>query len=647
LKAFKKKLKLAEAAKAEAIEAAKAVLAEAEADESFIAEALTQCEAMRAKVKAATLKPKVVDHSAVLMGGDVPLFSQMRDAAGNIGVSVKVIFDPAVKKRADERKRELEKEADAIERQRRLDEREQLESGGIEQLVGAIKTVRAMPQVKQHVIFEQVARLVRKALSDPAVGFFVRSQYGLWFFDQARKALLGLETEEFGYYLTRVTGLIQNMEPYPAVLQDLMNLAASTPTKPIHNLGHVDADGTAYYYAGSGIVFVHHPGEPVDQWRETSNGKPHLFYADEIHEYVEPNYSAKGAALARLNNLAAVDGDRILTVDDCHTLMSTFIVTEILGDASDHRILLTLGDTQSGKTSPLRNIGRVVLGPKFLETLPPPSVRDLNVMISNRSVRVVDNFDEVLVGVETTFCGFGTGTASEERKMRSNGETFMFDLRTMLMISSRDPRFLQEDVCTRIIPIWFKQIDGLPITETAMAAEVNTLRSKILGDLLRLMGRYSNHVASGLKVTTTRVGLRGNFETMGQILWADENGAAEPWRATCARLKTAQLDLAFRGTSYGDILAKYLEGGKIPTGTSTYAVDISLDSEVKEGEIPLPIPFSTFTDHFFAVAKSMHMFVPQTYDRFRPLFRQSMPAISAALGLLIEIREGKAPMTTC
>lgn len=114
-------------------------------------------------------------------------------------------------------------------------------------------------------------------------------------------------------------------------------------------------------------------------------------------------------------------------------------------------ILVLAGDKGSGKTSALRQVGRLIYGPSFEVRLLSDNPAEFDVAVTNESFVVFDNVDSRSRWLEDKLAACATGGSISKRKLFTTNEQQVFSVDARIALTARTPNFRREDVSERLI----------------------------------------------------------------------------------------------------------------------------------------------------------------------------------------------------
>lgn len=116
----------------------------------------------------------------------------------------------------------------------------------------------------------------------------------------------------------------------------------------------------------------------------------------------------------------------------------------------------------SGKTTWARNVLRILKGKKGSVLAVDFKKKDqvLNIL-THESLAVFDNVDSGTHGIEDILASNATGGTMQTRVLFSTNDTAQYEMITWLIITTRNPEFLRDDIVDRLIPLDFDKLENI------------------------------------------------------------------------------------------------------------------------------------------------------------------------------------------
>jgi hypothetical protein len=426
-------------------------------------------------------------------------------------------------------------------------------------LVSAIRDVvldRDTPSFDKR---REVARIVEKGLL--ALGNFLRTNdCRAFFFHKGERRLYDVDQTPFRHLLTEISGLAPTESFFNFTLEKLQASANRTARLvEVHTFAHFDNQtGLLAVSDGATGVWARERG---GDWQLRNNGDDDLlFLADSYAKSWVPDFSENGSALEWFLS-QFMFANSPLAAEDYRTLMLIWLVQQFFPPLRRTRMIPAfLGPQGSGKTTAMRLLGRLLVGPEFDVTGLQSGREDAFVAsVCNRVVLGLDNADSKIPFLPDALARYATGQRYQLRKLYTTNEEASFSPRAILMISSRDPQFNRPDVAERLLPLNFDRPKNYR-TESDIFDELERQRAAIMGSLLIRAGEIadslSEHPSQALRFRMA------DFASFGERVFARHHGSSN-WIDLLVRLEKAQTEFASEGDGLVDSLRVLLTEDRV------------------------------------------------------------------------------------
>lgn len=445
--------------------------------------------------------------------------------------------------------------------------REELQPGPTPAVAGELAAAIYGVMTFKGKVFEkhrQVAALVHGELR--RLGQFCRTRDGRgFFFMEAERRLYNLEQRPFEHLLTALSGLASTEAAFNFVHDILVAITMrDAPEVEVHTLARYDpAAGTLAVSDGGPGVWVRERG---GEWRQTHNGVGGLLFFTEPEAVPwVPDFAAGQEPLRRyLQGFLFTDGPEPgLSAADQQVLVLTWILHQLFPALRQTRAVPAfLGPHGAGKTSAMRRVGRLLIGPGFEVTNLREEKEDgFIAAVTNRTVLGLDNADTRVKWLEDDLATYATGVAYRLRRYFTTNEEVAYLPRAVLAIASRDPHFNRPDVAERLLPLRFRRPDNY-VDERTLFEELDRDRPAVMGAILT----HAAQVADTLAVNRApAMPFRmADFAAFGWAVFKAKGHEGE-WTALLHRLERAQAVFTSEGDSLAEVLSLVLDdrGGSI------------------------------------------------------------------------------------
>lgn len=174
----------------------------------------------------------------------------------------------------------------------------------------------------------------------------------------------------------------------------------------------------------------------------------------------------------------------ILSAEQQQLVLRVWILSIFFPELLPSKCLLLLyGEKGSGKTTTLRVILKLLLGPHANVT-PLTKEDGFNAAVSSEYLLVLDNVDSFCRWIEDRLATVATGQTIRLRKLYTTNEVLSFATRCCLALTARTPRFRRDDVVDRLQILRVARLERFS-READWYAEIEAHRAVLWGQLLR------------------------------------------------------------------------------------------------------------------------------------------------------------------
>ena len=265
----------------------------------------------------------------------------------------------------------------------------------------------------------------------------------------------------------------------------------------------------AFYDKGSGCLYVHGGRGSIlrldgSTITAVDNGTDDVLFEDTEETQVIPPESLTlanpgdpvGELIVRRVNFARGSGV-ILSPDQQSLIFRTWILAIFFPELLPARCLLLLyGEKGSGKTTTLRVVLKLLLGPQANVT-PLGKEDGFNAAVSSEYLLVFDNVDSYCKWIEDRLATVATGQTIRLRKLYTTNEMLSFPTRCAIALTARTPRFRRDDVVDRLQILRVARLETFA-KESNWYQEVETHRARLWAQMLREL----NAVVASLRVAS-------------------------------------------------------------------------------------------------------------------------------------------------
>jgi hypothetical protein len=401
----------------------------------------------------------------------------------------------------------------------------------------------------------------------------------LLYFSTPDRRLYDLDSRAFEYLIAHTTKLSPAETLFNhAVRRIVADVARTTVPTPVRALSHYDAaSGLLAVSDGGPGVWVH--AEPGALWEHVDNGTDGLLFTlDEATDPWTPEWGADDEQVLQTyyEGFRFGAGEAGLTRADQQVLLRVWMLNMFFPPLRYTKpIPAFLGGQGSGKTSAVRRVGQVLLGPRFDVIKADKEKEDgCRAAITSTTLVGLDNADKEFPWLENFLATYATGTRYDLRQLYTTNDRVSYAARALLVLNSRDPRFNRPDVAERLLPLWCDVPDPAHRafkTEHALRDALAAHRPRWWGAWLGVLGRLADGLATvpGPETVAFRMADYASFGWRWAAICGFEVRA---WTALVVKLEQAQIRFAAEGDGLIAVLRDLLTAqpngvlGPIDTG---------------------------------------------------------------------------------
>jgi hypothetical protein len=426
------------------------------------------------------------------------------------------------------------------------------------QLAYAIRGIALQRRVAAFDKRRNIALLIHEYLAFIGEYFHTPDGRG-FFFHKSERRIYDIYSEAFERLVASASGLSLTETFFKfAIDQSRTYALRHSPTSAVHTLAYYDPNSGALAISdGTSGVWSREKG---GQWKERHNGDDGIFFAvDDDATLWQPEFGKREALSWFLDQLLFVNHE--LSIEDSKTFILVWLLQQFFPELRRTRLVpCFLGPQGSGKSTAVRLIGRLLVGSRFDVTGIRRDKEDAFVAaVTNRVVLGLDNADSRIPWLPDALATYATGQRFRLRKLYSTNEELAYTPRSILLISSRDPRFNRADVVERLLPLHFER-PTLYRAESEIFSELERRRGGIMGALLSFLGETADALAiHPAKSLSFRM---ADFAAFGERIFAARQASSQ-FLDLLAQLERVQARFAAEADGLVEALRLLLEQGPV------------------------------------------------------------------------------------
>lgn len=374
------------------------------------------------------------------------------------------------------------------------------------------------------------------------IGFKNQKRKISYYFDQAKRIPIDIDTEDFYCFLRSQYGLLDK-EVREVVGSVRTAIWATGKTVEPCNFAYYDQKKEILYISNHDNGIYRLDGSKLDLVDNGTDGIFFEFKANYTPFSINPdnngctNYFEDGFDWVKFKSgdslvyqhvvkkaNFAVEEKHNLSAEEQEYLFSIYFYSLFFESIlQDKPILCFVGVKASGKSFLATLIGKILFGNSFFPCHLPENRRDLQVILSENYYTVFDNLDSNISGAFLNdLCTAATGGEISTRKLYTNREEIKTVPRIFTVLTSREPKFRRDDFVDRLLLFNTEKVKS-PQSRTFLNNKITDNREKILKEILVNL----NSIVKLLK-QRARWNPPGNFrladwELFGKKIHSDEN----------------------------------------------------------------------------------------------------------------------------
>jgi hypothetical protein len=338
----------------------------------------------------------------------------------------------------------------------------------------------------------EAARLVLDDLRTR--GELVRTAGGrLFWFDREGRRLYDLEAFPFRALFLRDFEINPAEREFAHVFEAVKSAAREIGRRvTVCRFCHYDRTANQLYIHGGPGFVLRLNGSTIDR---VDNGTDDVIFEDIEHvtipeEALTRTFDGDPVGERILDRVNFIRGAGVV-VDAEHQrlVLRIWMLAVFFPELMPARVLLLLyGEKGSGKTTTLRVILKLYLGPTANVTPLTQKEDGFNAAVTSEYLLVIDNADSHSRWLEDRLATVATGQTIRLRKLYTTNEMLSFPTRCCIALTARTPRFRRDDVVDRLQILKVERLNAFA-KESDWYAEVEEHRADLWAQVLRDLNR--------------------------------------------------------------------------------------------------------------------------------------------------------------
>ncbi len=236
-------------------------------------------------------------------------------------------------------------------------------------------------------------------------------------------------------------------------------------------------------------------------------------------------------------------------------------------------ILAVIGKKGSGKSTTLRNVGRILFGPQFDVTRINNDPKNFDAAVTNSSFVALDNVDNPCSWLEDSLATASSGAVISRRGLYTDNDLKEYPVRAYIGVTSRTPHFTRDDVADRLLPFYverFLKFTGTNDLDQKLNANRNQIMTEVLFELQKIVAalEHGQHLdcSSGFRLADF-----ANFA----LKIAHAEGRRREMDSILVRMGGEQRNFSAEGDPLIEMVELWLESNPANQGRKMLARDLS------------------------------------------------------------------------
>jgi len=444
--------------------------------------------------------------------------------------------------------------------------------------------------LKQHERRDEIAQSVREELSRK--GKFIKTQNNeAYYFDESKHKLYEIhkDNEQFAVLLYKLGELNQADPDWKYVFNDLRLYTLSKGQESdVWKFTRWD-NGKLYLSRFDGTMYVL-DGENIETKNNGSDGVLFIDRNDWEPWMIEESKNEFGLKeLIGQINFDTVDPSFDgITLEEYRQLFATCLLSQFFIDLLPTKpLLLFLGEKGSGKTSIIRQVGKLIFGSNFdVKTVERGKEDAFTAMVAAHFMVPLDNVDTSITWLNDALATTATGNKRTLRKLYTTATEKEIWPRCFVWLSSRTPYFRRDDVSDRLIILRLKRLPiGKFIQEGQLLRQIAENRAGLLHELLQKLNTIVAYLNKH-DISQDCVNFRlADFAALGKAIWTALGGeeAAGAWERILNKMQVEQEDFALEDDPLPLVILEWMgdDNEKGPICPNTLFTELQCTAEQK------------------------------------------------------------------
>ena len=328
-------------------------------------------------------------------------------------------------------------------------------------------------------------------------GYFVNGHADAYFFDKDARRLVLLDRDERDLrILLDDRYQVNRQDQLYSYLLEMMLVEAHLRGKRslVRQFSYYDADANLVYLdMGNGRV-LKVSANSVEVRDNGQDGVLFLPMPDQEPWDYNPGYTPRVLAEQMIAPVNFTDENETFTVADQQLLLLLWLISFAFESMMPTKVIvMAVGPGESGKSSLLRNVGRMLIGPEFeVDSIlqDQKGEDDFWVNLSHSFFACYDNVDQTVRWLPDALAQVATGVRRSKRQLHTTNQMSRFKVSCMVGVTARTPTvsLRREDVASRTLIFSLKRLEAKR-AEGEIQDQLARLRSEMMSNFVSLVQR--------------------------------------------------------------------------------------------------------------------------------------------------------------
>ena len=389
-------------------------------------------------------------------------------------------------------------------------------------------------------------------------GKFYHDDQFAYFFSTGDKALIQIDPEYIHYkLLLRKYGINASEYLYKFITENMLGVGLGQGTRTTcHRFAYFDKRRHILYWFNNDNQIYRITPKSIDPVDNGTDGV--MFLKDGKAESFTIGSTQPKSDLLYKHIIGEINFAKdILSKDDRRLLFTLWFYSLFFESIHPTKpILAFVGEKDSGKSSTLERIGKLLLGSKYKVTTIASDQKDFEAALTNSAFLFNDNADEPVKWLNDSLATAATGASIRRRVLYTTNTEIDIPIHCYLAITSRTPHFRRDDVADRLLVMTVEYINqhvGLEILMKGLLRKRNKILTQVAFQLQKIV-KALRKTRKDVPTVSFRM---ADFATFA-LRVAPALGITADVNGLFRKMAQAQSDFALETDSLPDLLVEWV-----------------------------------------------------------------------------------------